>query len=104
MMLLEDLGSGETLVEWCDSSSVEEPEPGADLEREKSQPNTGGHGSRKRNPRLPTGSECGPHNLKDPSNLRNRHHFSVGNRLVKRTSRLVERCYGVQVFQPFRDN
>ena len=47
MMLLEDLGSGETLKQRDDSSRAEEPESGADLEREKAQPNTGGHGSRK---------------------------------------------------------
>ena len=44
-MDLEDLGSGETPEEWVDFSRVEEPESGADLEREKAQPNTSGHGS-----------------------------------------------------------
>ena len=61
-MWMEDLQSGETLEEWGDSSRVEEPESGVDLKREKAQPNTGGHGSRKQNPRLPSGSEYGSHN------------------------------------------
>ena len=62
MMPLEDLGSGETPKELVDSFRAEEPESGADLEREIPQPNTGGHGRRKSNFRLPTGSEYGPHN------------------------------------------
>ena len=62
MMHLEDLESGETPKEWGDSSGVEEPEFGANLEREIPLPDIGGHSSRKPNPRLPTGSEYGPHN------------------------------------------
>ena len=61
-MTLENLGSGETPTEQGDSSRVKEPETGADLEKEKGQPDYGGHGSRKQNPRLLTGSEYGPHN------------------------------------------
>ena len=48
MMPLEDLGLGKTPKERGDSSKVEEPESGADLESEKAQPNAG--------------SEYGPHN------------------------------------------
>ena len=62
MMPLEDLGLGETPKERGDSSRVEEPESRADLEREKAQPDIGGHSSMKRNPKQPTGSEYGPHN------------------------------------------
>ena len=61
-MPLEDLESGETLEGRGDSSRVEEPESGADLDREKAQADTGGLGSRKQNPRLPTGTEYGAHN------------------------------------------
>ena len=50
MMPLEDLGSGQTPEQWGDSFKVEESESGANLEKEKAQPNTGGHGSRNRNP------------------------------------------------------
>ena len=45
-----------------DSFRVEEPEAGADLEKEKVHPDRDVHDSSKRNPRLPTGSEYGPHN------------------------------------------
>ena len=51
MMSLEDLGSGEASKEWGDSFRVEESESGADLEREKAQPDTGGHVSRKKQPK-----------------------------------------------------
>ena len=61
MMPLDDLGLGKTPKERGDSFRVEKPESGADLEREIPQPDTGGHGSRKPNPRLPTGSKYGPH-------------------------------------------
>ena len=99
-MPLEYLGLGETLEERGHTSGVEEPESGADLEREKAQLDTSGHGSRKPNPRLPTGSEYGAHNPKRSNGLRSNHYFSICNRLVKRASRLVRRCCGVQVFHP----
>ena len=60
-MPLENLGSDEEPKERVDSR-VEERESGADLEKEIPKPDTGGHRTRKPNPRLPPGSECGPHN------------------------------------------
>ena len=61
MMPQEYLDSGETPKELGDSR-VEEPEPRADLEGGVHLPDTGGHGSMKLNPRLPTRSEHEPHN------------------------------------------
>ena len=100
MMPLEDLGLGGTPKEGGDSSSVEEPKSGADLEREIPQPDTDGQVVGNEIQGSQQGMSMDLTTLENPSDLRNHHHFNIGNRLVKRTSRLVERCCGVQVFQP----
>ena len=82
---------------------MEELEFGADLESEIHQPNTGGHGSRKPSPRLPKGSEYGPHN---PRRLQRsqRPLTQNRNRLIKGLQGWWGDVVEYIVFQPSLDN
>ena len=60
---LEDIRLGETPKKPGDARG-EKPESRGDMESEIPQPDRGGHSSRKPIPKLPTGSEYGPHNPK----------------------------------------
>ena len=78
-MPVENLGSCEALKELGDSQMEDS---GADLEGGVHHPDTGGHGSRKPNPRLyQQGVSMDLTTLEDSSDLRN-HHHSIGNHLV----------------------